>query len=1123
MGPEDRRRHDESDKMERLRVSRREAVKALQSKRPKGFEWLKEYDADPRKRTDLVGSDAVPEAEDRWEVPMHHRNLLGQPVDSKHQTLPQTSAWAFFAEKVKYKSNPARIDPCSRKAVVRAQAWKWIDPFISAPNPNLMGAVNCGHLRGTAAENELTGAIDVVHSYEGWWPEDFYDMDDIKPLYPHHANDNAICHYDGGQPWLVPMFPHLVGREDGRMGSYGPCHAFFQYPGASPLQMIASTDGQRSGLENFVSKNPGHEVSCRIKSQGADLYQKERQALSVDRKDIRIMEHVTFEDIEEDNSRPPLSAESTDVDVERPIDKLPTQGQILETEVSSSVPDDIPTEDMAEDLNLVLRSYSFNLRLQDRSGYFSPITTLNKSQDANGSESAVDDAPLSSQNEDLQRLRVTSMSTDSTNDRSPIFEDPGPPQFSATSVHDMGIVDPRKAVLEVDASDTPNLAQLTDLETPEHYVFTPTSTQHDLMQQNDDDVLGNTNVPTAQNIRFNAVIQSQFSVVDHCLSKDAVQHQAIYHDKKTIESISPADVWTASDFRFRSKSHSFSFERDRVSMSSIAQNQNDQLEELVPSRGDGRASVPEVDTFLDTTEGQSYLNDEIDASCPYISIHRHLCPGAAGLDQEKDSDISDAEDNTFSEENPHLSEEEGASYTTTPARHIIRPCAPTPGRGRRTFPVSDSSLSANSNDSLDSECNDDQDELNTFGPHSAIADAFVDQKATSWLPESSSSTSEVPEMEQITLVLQPKSSEPISTDLTKIPKELPVLSDDDENEFDEDLFEDDDSGVFEALSPQLRSIPRTKSMPMMHGAIDTVEAETSGLNMERRNYEAPCLDDGDDEDGLVTVKGNFDPQMESSEDAELRGQESSSDPDNDDVALQQFILDSCCNSVSTRNERPDDGSSHQEANSTTFPCTHSTVRLEALYCDLIDVAADIRLAALDKLMSQQWDSAEGVFGLWNPNKFVYATIADPSGEKVFQYPHLVNVVDNAACVAVQLKAIAYGRLAGLLASRNEAPGVNLFKEEAGEVREQAMNDDKAPLHPNSPSNEATTKSQQASISDILAQNAIDAMKKSISFGIGATLLGPRLGWKAGKKTLNVGMAGFGLGMKLGKHFLPVGA
>ena len=142
MDPDDRRRLDEANAtITNFRVSHGETISALQSKRPDGFEWLKDYDADPRKRKDWAGLDTVFEAQSQWQVPViHHKNLLGRPVESKHQTLPQTSAWAYFAEKARHYFSCTQPNPFSCKAVTRAQAWKWIDPFIYC---GLLIAVSC--------------------------------------------------------------------------------------------------------------------------------------------------------------------------------------------------------------------------------------------------------------------------------------------------------------------------------------------------------------------------------------------------------------------------------------------------------------------------------------------------------------------------------------------------------------------------------------------------------------------------------------------------------------------------------------------------------------------------------------------------------------------------------------------------------------------------------------------------------------------------------------------------------------------------------------------------------------------------------------------------------------------
>ena len=218
----------------------------------------------------------------------HHRNLLGLGADSKNETLPQTSAWAFFVEKRKFYQGRQHIEPHSRSAILKTQAWKKVDPFLLKADSNLTNAIDSGALHGTRAERALTGRVDVVHTLEGWWRWDEYGMDDVAPLVPDQITPgNVVCCnlWNGTQPWLHPLIPYDMRQEDetSEPGSTGPCEGY-RPPGRSPLVMMASIDGEQSGLDDFIEGNAEHEITHRVMSLGTDAYQGEWQALGKDTK-----------------------------------------------------------------------------------------------------------------------------------------------------------------------------------------------------------------------------------------------------------------------------------------------------------------------------------------------------------------------------------------------------------------------------------------------------------------------------------------------------------------------------------------------------------------------------------------------------------------------------------------------------------------------------------------------------------------------------------------------------------------------------------------------------------------------------------------------------------------------
>ena len=870
----------------------------------------------------------------------------------------------------------------------------------------------------------------MVHSHEGWWPEDFYDMDDVKPLcHPYQTHDYYVFDYNGCQPWLVPMLPHRVCPKDSELSFCGPQYENIQYPGASPLQIVASIDGQQSGLDDFVRKNPDHEIAIRVMAHGADLYREGWQALADDR-EINLIDDATSKKIE---------------------------GGV----------------------------------------------------------------PSSSYEQTLQRLRVTSMSTESTNERSPVFEDPGSPQSTATSIDDTDDVDLCKIGFALDAFSTVNTALSVMLESTDQDAFTRVPTQHHLMQVDDNDAVGDIDISRAQNIRYNTVIQLHFSIVDHCLGKDIAQHHVVRLDDEDIKNISPADVWTASDFRFDSEPQLPSIVDRQGLIIDTAKNPNDHVEAQNQLEDDNGADEAKVEPSVVIHKGFLYVGGETDVS--YLTIYL-VRPTAPTPGQGNTCDAPNMEDLTFPNDHrnsSYLNEDRYASCPATPARHIIRPGAPTPGRGHRTFLYNETSPSSDSVSSFNSETDGDDKESGIPDQHTSTADPFADVRSTSGLLALVSDITDVTKMRQINPVLRPKPPIPFTLDVLEPCKEF---SDpfDDENQFDEELFTDDDgSSIFNTSSPESEAIRTVNQMPMMHGAIDALGAESTGLKIERCNYIAPWFDDGDDEDGLVTVRKIIDSQSDSSNTVEVSVDKSSSDPDDEDAAWQQSILDSCFITESVHGESADNDPNQSEPISPTYLPSLSSVRLEPLFRDLIGVINDIRLDALEKLTSQQWDPDKGIVDMWNFHKFVYAKIPNLPRDKVFKYPDLVNFVDHATNVAVQLKIAASVRLAEFRASRHQPP-VRLV-ESAADVLEQQIVLDKASPNLDTSLTSTTTDSKHGSISNIVAQAAINATRKSVCLGIDATLLGPRLGWKIGKKSLSLCMAGLGLRVKLGKYFLPTGA
>ena len=125
--------------------------------------------------------------DDRDETPVHHYNVINQPVSRDSRNPSAVSFWATMAS---FQKQPI-MDRTCRQAVVLSQAVRWVDPCflnegMEIPNDLLLGG------NSTALRNFLTGRTVIQYEPWGTWTSDICDPDQERPQMMSQAYREAV-------------------------------------------------------------------------------------------------------------------------------------------------------------------------------------------------------------------------------------------------------------------------------------------------------------------------------------------------------------------------------------------------------------------------------------------------------------------------------------------------------------------------------------------------------------------------------------------------------------------------------------------------------------------------------------------------------------------------------------------------------------------------------------------------------------------------------------------------------------------------------------------------------------------------------------------------------------------
>ena len=110
------------------------------------------------------------------ETPVHHYNVINQPISRDSRNPSAVSFWAAMAS---FHKKPIMDGTC-RQAVILSQAVRWVDPCsldegVEIPNDLLLGG------NPTALRNFLTGRTAIQYGPRGTWTSDICDPDQERP------------------------------------------------------------------------------------------------------------------------------------------------------------------------------------------------------------------------------------------------------------------------------------------------------------------------------------------------------------------------------------------------------------------------------------------------------------------------------------------------------------------------------------------------------------------------------------------------------------------------------------------------------------------------------------------------------------------------------------------------------------------------------------------------------------------------------------------------------------------------------------------------------------------------------------------------------------------------------
>ena len=145
------------------------------------------------------------------ETPVHHYNLINQPVSRDSRNPSAVSFWAAWAS---LKKKPIMDGTC-RQAVILSQAVRWVDPCsldegVEIPNDLWLGE------NSTALRNFLTGRTTIQYEPWGTWTSDIRDPDQERPQMMSQEYREALENASSIGP-LYPGLqrPHFMSPEDG--------------------------------------------------------------------------------------------------------------------------------------------------------------------------------------------------------------------------------------------------------------------------------------------------------------------------------------------------------------------------------------------------------------------------------------------------------------------------------------------------------------------------------------------------------------------------------------------------------------------------------------------------------------------------------------------------------------------------------------------------------------------------------------------------------------------------------------------------------------------------------------------------------------------------------------------
>ena len=186
---------------------------------PKGFLPRKSFcenDSDAVFR-ELLGLGSKPKAlveapqDLRVGFPVHHYNLINQPVFQDSRNSSAVSYWAAMAS---YWKEPIK-EGVSWKAVVSSQAAKWVDPCTLDPGVEIPNDLRTRE-KSTALRDFLTGQTTIQYEPLGTWIYENYDSDQEIPEIMSATFREAMLNASSAADLFHGLQrPHFITPQDG--------------------------------------------------------------------------------------------------------------------------------------------------------------------------------------------------------------------------------------------------------------------------------------------------------------------------------------------------------------------------------------------------------------------------------------------------------------------------------------------------------------------------------------------------------------------------------------------------------------------------------------------------------------------------------------------------------------------------------------------------------------------------------------------------------------------------------------------------------------------------------------------------------------------------------------------